>query len=395
MILQRYGNDMMTDFDDKQKELFLQFMLHACEIGLRQRPDSDQILERLNPDDIMRVFLNFPIHHYSFLKRYVEFHQSKETLDLVSKDVWNTIIELSCTQGHEEECKEYFRMADGNFDSEQLLLMFSAQECHYGKLLIYKHLHYYQEILKISKGAEIPEMCLKYGKFDSDMWRQACVMLSQTRDKENLETLIRYMTEVDAIPLLAAVQILRNQGFATFGMIKPLAQKTFRERQARIEKLQAEYEKIEDEVSKAEDEAYDLVYKHFIAKSTRCAGCKQAIDLPAKHFLCGHSFHMACLGDDLTKCPVCKEKQEQIVQKKLRSHKRARYLLQQNLGPSEKYKYKLLDHINTQEFGANRDLPVDTFARLSECLQGDLLNPDEDKGKQHEAKALLKEYTQH
>ena len=396
MILQRYGNDMMTDFDAQQKETFIEFMLYACEHGLKAKPDSD-LLEQLNPDDIMRVFLNFPIEHYSFLTRYVEWHASEEqkSLDRVSKDVWNTIIELACTQDHEEDCKRYFEMANGNFDSEQLLLMFSAQDCHYGKLMIYEHLKYFQEILKISQGAEIPEVCLKYGKFDVDMWRQALVMLSQTKDEENLKTLIEYITQEDALPLLAVVQILRNQGFATMGMLKPLAQKTFRVRQAHIEKLQADYQALEDEVSRKEDEADDLVYKHFIAKSIRCAGCQEAIDLPAKHFLCGHSFHMACLGDDLTKCPVCKEKQEQIVRQKLQSYKQARYLLQQNLDPSEKYKYKLLEFMNTQEYGADPDTPLDTFAKLCECLQGDLLNPDEEKEKKHEAKKLLAEYTQH
>ena len=36
----------------------------------------------------------------------------------------------------------------------------------------------------------------------------------------------------------------------------------------------------------------------------KCRACPHPLSLPAVHFLCMHSFHQRCVGDD-TQCPEC------------------------------------------------------------------------------------------
>jgi hypothetical protein len=399
-ILQTYGNDMMIAFHqlaDGTLECFLDFLVRACTEGLKARPDSDD-QERLNPDDIARVFLTFPVDHYKVLESYVRFLETEGELDKVSKDVWNTIIELATTLLHEDDAKTWFEKGRGKFDSEQLLLFFRAEKARFGILLVYDFLGYYQEIFKISSNREIPDVCVRYGRRDPDLWRLGLDRLCRSRDPDNLVRLIAAITENDAMPVLAVISICLKAGpFATLGLIRQAVETTFRRQQETIAQLQAQYREVEAEVTKWEDLCQDLTYQHFIAKASKCAGCKQAIDLPAKHFFCGHSFHMACLGDDLTKCPVCKGTQEKTVQLKVESYRAGRKRLKKNIDPAEKYRFKLLDHLNAEDYqlqGAAEKEP-DTFARLCECLAGDLLNPDEDKEKLLEAKKLHAEYTQH
>ena len=43
------------------------------------------------------------------------------------------------------------------------------------------------------------------------------------------------------------------------------------------------------------------------------------IDRPSKHFLCGHSFHVGCLGDEQNICPICKETYLSDTQSELKS----------------------------------------------------------------------------
>ena len=42
-----------------------------------------------------------------------------------------------------------------------------------------------------------------------------------------------------------------------------------------------------------------------VFQNNRCALCTQALDLPAAHFMCMHSFHGRCLGEADAECPVC------------------------------------------------------------------------------------------
>ena len=37
----------------------------------------------------------------------------------------------------------------------------------------------------------------------------------------------------------------------------------------------------------------------------KCSACSNPLDLPATHFLCMHSFHQRCLGDNEKECPMC------------------------------------------------------------------------------------------
>ena len=38
---------------------------------------------------------------------------------------------------------------------------------------------------------------------------------------------------------------------------------------------------------------------------TRCSACGGQLDLPSVHFMCKHSYHQRCLGDNEAECPSC------------------------------------------------------------------------------------------
>jgi len=40
------------------------------------------------------------------------------------------------------------------------------------------------------------------------------------------------------------------------------------------------------------------------------------LDLPAVHFLCMHSFHQRCLGENESECPVCAPTNKKIIEYK-------------------------------------------------------------------------------
>jgi hypothetical protein len=258
--------------------------------------------------------------------------------------------------------------------------------------LIYAHLGFYQEILKMSEGQQIPEICRAYGSKDLDLWRLAIIKLAEAKDEENLRVLFGYMTQSPTIPFLTVLKICKAYRFINLGILKPLAISEFSRRQGLLKSLQETCEAAEKDIVAKEDLVVDLTTKHFIVKAIRCDGCHAAIDLPAQHFLCKHSFHMACLGDDLTKCPICKEKQEGTVQDKVASFMAAQQLLEESKDPSDNYGYKLLEHVTGGTWNSEQNSEGDTFSRFSACLRGDLLNPDDGGAKLSAAESLLQEY---
>ena len=49
----------------------------------------------------------------------------------------------------------------------------------------------------------------------------------------------------------------------------------------------------------------DLRTQARVFQNNRCSACQAPLDLPAVHFLCMHSFHQRCLGDNERECVKC------------------------------------------------------------------------------------------
>lgn len=390
-ILKIYGNDMMISFNSSNKVGFRNYLLEACINGLKAKLDSDE-KEKMDIDQLMRVFINFQDELYLFLDTFIKRNIDSKQLDQVTQTVWTTIIELCVSKGKEEEAKKYFQMAGGKFDADQLLLVFKAEKCKYAQVMILEHLRYYQDIIRLADEEEIPIYCEAYGKYDENVYRIGLQKLVISKSHSYLKQLIEVITRQDGLPLLAVLQILQK-GDTKFDHIKPLARAYFKKKQEHILEMQAQYAQIEKDVFLTEDQTIELTYNHFTAKQTRCSGCHQAIDLPAKHFLCGHSFHLRCLGDDLTKCVVCKEMQEKIVSTKVQSFQESQTQLSMNDGGADNL-YKLLDTINPTNYDSDeKTAPPDQFGNLAHLLNFDLMNPDDDGSKLKKAQELLKQYT--
>lgn len=61
----------------------------------------------------------------------------------------------------------------------------------------------------------------------------------------------------------------------------------------------------QEETAAMRAEVQELRSHARIFQLSKCTACTSALDLPAVHFLCMHSFHQRCLGDNEKECPVC------------------------------------------------------------------------------------------
>ena len=72
-----------------------------------------------------------------------------------------------------------------------------------------------------------------------------------------------------------------------------------------LEKSEKAIKAYQDETARIESEIKELESRPITFQASKCELCKQALELPAFHFLCRHSFHAKCLGDMTQECPRC------------------------------------------------------------------------------------------
>lgn len=66
-----------------------------------------------------------------------------------------------------------------------------------------------------------------------------------------------------------------------------------------------EWQLVQEETTRYQAELLELETKAKVFQVQKCTACSTALDLPAVHFLCMHSFHLRCMGDNESECPVC------------------------------------------------------------------------------------------
>lgn len=62
---------------------------------------------------------------------------------------------------------------------------------------------------------------------------------------------------------------------------------------------------MQEETARYRAELQELQTSARVFQSNKCTSCSANLDLPAVHFLCMHSFHLRCMGDSESECPVC------------------------------------------------------------------------------------------
>lgn len=70
-------------------------------------------------------------------------------------------------------------------------------------------------------------------------------------------------------------------------------------------------EQYREDTARMRGEITELKTKAKIFQDMKCPACNSALDLPAVHFLCGHSFHQRCLHE-AEECAHCEEDRRKV-----------------------------------------------------------------------------------
>jgi vacuolar protein sorting-associated protein 11 len=104
---------------------------------------------------------------------------------------------------------------------------------------------------------------------------------------------------------LLVLQILARDGRTSLGSVKEYVIRRLEEEQKLVEKDKAAIDDLEKETEKMRGDIETLRTKASVFQLTKCSYCGHKLELPSIHFMCMHSFHAGCIGENEQGCPTC------------------------------------------------------------------------------------------
>ncbi|KPV76750.1 uncharacterized protein RHOBADRAFT_48072 [Rhodotorula graminis WP1] len=332
-------------------------------------PESTSSSSLPSPRSFFAHFVDRPRHFISFLEQVVARRYGKpvdslvapssltgvdaplpapRTLDVdVPRDaaardeqvVWSTLLELyisaaAAAAGAADERERarlqgmalrLLRCQDQvPYDETQALLVCTTQGFEEGFVLLYELLGMYEDIVRYwidaatsspsapDHTSRIVRAVRRYGPSCPSLYALVLRHLTTSSDilSRHQADLLDLLDEIDrdkVMPPIKVVQLLSANGNASVGLVREylkrqlLAEKQeFDSDQALIKSYRTETLKKRREIAELSDPTTPRIFQ-----VTRCSACGGQLDLPGVHFMCRHSYHQRCLGENESQCPNC------------------------------------------------------------------------------------------
>ncbi|KAL9645481.1 hypothetical protein ABK040_000755 [Willaertia magna] len=211
-----------------------------------------------------------------------------------------------------------------NYDKEHVLVLVQSQGFKEGVLKMYDSLglHYYiiQYYMEQKDYRNVIQACNLYGDKDPNLWVQVLTYFTTCEEhvEEEIGIVLEKIEKEEILPPLLVVQILgKNEKTKLYTIKDYLISKIQKEEELMKEDLE-KIKEYQNETNTMRDEIYNLQTSAKLFQLTTCTFCNSPLDLPAVHFMCGHSYHQRCLlvGNE-SECRVCSDKHREIIQRKI------------------------------------------------------------------------------
>ncbi|OAC97684.1 hypothetical protein MUCCIDRAFT_154612 [Mucor lusitanicus CBS 277.49] len=246
------------------------------------------------------------------------------------KTIWNTLLELylmddikepTSARERQKRKREFRQKAltllhdeSVHYDTNQALVLCQLKQFDEGIVYLYEKTGMYTDILRywMDKGNtdRVIEGVRKYGPRDSSLYPMVLTYFSSTpevmaKSTEELASVMKHIDDKDLLPPIQVVQALSRSNVATIGLLKEYIGKKIEHERAELKQNEELIESYREETEKRRKEIEELQTSARIFQVQKCSGCEGNLDLPAIHFLCRHSYHQRCIGDNDRECPQC------------------------------------------------------------------------------------------
>lgn len=279
------------------------------------------------PRTAFSAFVDHPQEFIVFLEACIASDNLRED-DKV--DLYTTLFEMYLhtasskkdgeRQAWENKAKKLVEGKDIPIDTSNVLLLSHLSNFRDGAILVREQQGLHFDIFRSYTAASDTQGAIralrKYGPEEPALYPAALAYFTSSPDilaeaGDELDSVLKKIDEDGLMAPLQVIQTLSTNGVATMGMIKSYLSTTIERERVEIATNRRTIETFRADTETKKTELQTLNTKPVVFQSTRCKVCNKALELPAVHFLCKHSFHQSCLSTDEdvrdaeVECPLC------------------------------------------------------------------------------------------
>ncbi|MES1917040.1 MAG: hypothetical protein MHM6MM_008802, partial [Cercozoa sp. M6MM] len=280
-----------------------------------------ELKETAAPSEFCHIFVTEKEHVEDLLDYFRTFLASLLGTD---ESVSDTLLELYLqpdASADETEKKERRELALDMLTrlsepSDRALALCRQYEFHDGATLLLEQRGHYAEIVAfLCEGVradtvrlqDVLDACARYDSHDASVWLQAlhCILHDELRKIE----------EHGLLPPLMLVSALSRDARVPLGAAKPVLMRAIRAQEQSIAADTREIASYRADAARMRKQCQQLSSGAVTFQSTKCDQCSTALELPAVHFLCMHSFHAHCLDAHAAsdrECPKCAPEKNKV-----------------------------------------------------------------------------------
>ncbi len=248
------------------------------------------------------------------------------------KSIWNTLLELYLTageaggEGRERALRLLQQHATLPYDVSHALMLCAVEQFDAGLILLYERMGMYEDIVRLhmasssaTSSAQVLAALARYGGSQPELYGLVLRYLVSSpellsRHTQDLLDVLGVIRSRALMSTLEIVQLLSSSSHTQVGVVRTFIAESIA---ATLAATEADTLAIDDyktsteetlaEISELTDSGGARVFQ-----MTRCTACAGQLDLPAVHFMCKHSYHQRCLGEEEAECPTCASHQTRL-----------------------------------------------------------------------------------
>ncbi|XP_010412524.1 PREDICTED: vacuolar protein-sorting-associated protein 11 homolog isoform X2 [Camelina sativa] len=253
-------------------------------------------------------------------------HPEKRT-NADSKDA----MEKDCTE-RQKKGLELLKMAWPSdleqpvYDVDLAIILCEMSSFKEGLLYLYEKMKLYKEVIACYMQNHDHEgliaCCKRLGDSgkggDPSLWADLLKYFGQIGEDctKEVKEVLTYIERDDILPPIIVLQTLAKNPCLTLSVIKDYIARKLEQESKIIEEDRRAVEKNQETTKNMRKEIEDLRTNARIFQLSKCTACTFTLDIPAVHFMCMHSFHQRCLGDNEKECPECAPEYRSVMEMK-------------------------------------------------------------------------------
>ncbi|KAJ8748601.1 hypothetical protein K2173_007591 [Erythroxylum novogranatense] len=373
MTVKEYGKILIEHKTEETIEILMRLCTEEGESAKKGSSSGAYLSMLPSPVDFLNIFIHHPQSLMDFLERYtrkikdspaqLEIHntllelylsndlnfpsmsQASNGVDLSFREKSGSSPMLKASNGKlKDVCKDKDRserhqrglcllksawpsdLEHPLYDVDLAIILCEMNAFKEGLLYLYEKMKLYKEVIacymQVHDHEGLIACCKRLGDSgkggDPTLWADLLKYFGELGEdcSKEVKEVLSYIERDDILPPIIVLQTLSRNPCLTLSVIKDYISRKLEQESKLIEEDRRAIEKYQENTLAMRKEIQDLRTNARIFQLSKCTACTFTLDLPAVHFMCMHSFHQRCLGDNEKECPECAPEYRSVLEMK-------------------------------------------------------------------------------